>query len=237
MLLPMLVGLSHTQRGTIYSVIQCECLAAVYGMKQYRHYLLSCAFILVTDHEPHSHWLALGDDCSGYLGSFVSYRHSRCLLVIQDYFTKWADAIPMPNETAATITTELVKIIGMFGLPDILHFDQGRNSIVQQMLNTFGIQKSRTTAYHMQGDEMVERFNQMLLQMCGCVFKIRLTGNAICHLYFSPIAQQSIQQGSLPSNSCSVALLSYLHCLPSMPLTSTPTSISCAQLLLVYKIF
>ena len=98
----------------------------------------------------------------------MSYCHNRYLLVIQDYFTKWADAIPLPNQTAATITAELVKIFGMFGLPDILHSDQGRNfesTILQQTLDTFGIQKSRTTAYHPQGDGMVERFNRTLLQM------------------------------------------------------------------------
>ena len=38
-----------------YSVIQKECLAAVYDMKQFRHYLLYLLgrpFILVTDHAP-----------------------------------------------------------------------------------------------------------------------------------------------------------------------------------------
>ena len=30
----------------------------------------------------------------------VSNRGNHYLLVIQDYFTKWAEAIPMPNQTA-----------------------------------------------------------------------------------------------------------------------------------------
>ena len=33
---------------------------------------------------------------------------------IQDYFTKWAHAIPIHNPTAATITAELVKVFSMF---------------------------------------------------------------------------------------------------------------------------
>lgn len=39
----------------------------------------------------------------------VSYQGHRYLLVVQDYFTKWADAIPLHNQTAATITQELIS--------------------------------------------------------------------------------------------------------------------------------
>ena len=45
----------------------------------------------------------------------MSYRQNCYLLVVQDYFTKWAHAIPMPNQTAPTITAELVKVFSMFG--------------------------------------------------------------------------------------------------------------------------
>ena len=40
-----------------YSVIQKECLGAVYAMKQLRHYLLGRPFKLVTDHKP-LQWLS-----------------------------------------------------------------------------------------------------------------------------------------------------------------------------------
>ena len=55
-----------------------------------------------------------------------------------------------------------------YGLPDILHSDQGRNfesTILRQTLEAFGVKKTRTTAYHPQGDGMVERFNRSLLQL------------------------------------------------------------------------
>ena len=98
----------------------------------------------------------------------LSLNNNRYLLVIQDYFTKWAEAIPMPDQTAARITTELVKLFSQTGIPEVLHSDQGRNfesTILRGTLEVFGINKSRTTAYHPQGDGMVERLNRSLLQM------------------------------------------------------------------------
>ena len=55
----------------------------------------------------------------------TSYQNHRYMLVIQDYFTKWAEPIPLPNQTAATINRELVKVFSNYGLPEILHLDQG----------------------------------------------------------------------------------------------------------------
>ena len=79
----------------------------------------------------------------------VSSNNNRYLLVLQDYFTKWADAIPLIDQTAARITGEL-KLFSIYGQPDVVHSDQGRNSessILAQTLEAFGVSKSRTTAY------------------------------------------------------------------------------------------
>ena len=98
----------------------------------------------------------------------VSQKGNRYLLVVQDYFTKWADAIPLPDQSACTITTALIKLFSVLGMPDVVHSDQGRNfesAILKQTLEAFGIAKSRTTAYHPEGDGMVERFNRSLLQL------------------------------------------------------------------------
>ena len=98
----------------------------------------------------------------------VSTNGNKCILVIQDYFTKWADAIPLPNQSASTITSALLKLFSQMGMPDIIHSDQGRNfesALLKQSLDAFGISKSHTTAYHPEGDGMVERFNRSLLQL------------------------------------------------------------------------
>ena len=98
----------------------------------------------------------------------VSLHNNRYLLVVQDYFTKWAAAIPMKDQTVEHITTELVNFFSLFGMPEIVHSDQGRNfesTILRQTLQAFDTDKTRTTAYHPQCDGMVERFNRSLLQL------------------------------------------------------------------------
>ena len=49
------------------------------------------------------------------------------LLVVQDYFTKWADARPLPDQTASRITTELMDLFTTIGIPECVHSNQGRN--------------------------------------------------------------------------------------------------------------
>ena len=72
----------------------------------------------------------------------VSTNNNKYLLVMQDYFTKWADAKPIKDQTAATISTELVKLFCTYGIPEIIHSDQGANfesTIIGQTLEAFGV--------------------------------------------------------------------------------------------------
>ena len=71
----------------------------------------------------------------------------------------------MPDQKARRITDILINLCARMGL---IHSDQGRNfesTILHQTLQAFGITKSHTTAYHPQGDGMVERLNRSILQM------------------------------------------------------------------------
>ena len=51
------------------------------------------------------------------------------ILVIADYFSKWTEAFPIKNKCADTVVEVLVdKIILRFGMPLVIHSDQGGNS-------------------------------------------------------------------------------------------------------------
>ena len=91
---------------------------------------------------------------------------NKYVLIITDYFTRWVEALPLPNQEALTIAKALVdNWVCRFGAPISIHSDQGRNfesSIFTELCHLLGIHKTRTTPYHPQSDGLVERFNRTL---------------------------------------------------------------------------
>ena len=67
------------------------------------------------------------------LNAPVSVSGNKYLLVVQDCFTKWADAIPLK---AITITKALVNLFATMGMPQIVHSDQGQNFESMVLKNT-----------------------------------------------------------------------------------------------------
>ena len=93
----------------------------------------------------------------------------RYILVIADYFSKWTEAFPIKNKCADTVAEVLVdKIILRFGMPLVIHSDQGRefeNGLMKSLCTLLGCVKTRTAPYHPESDGMVERFNRTCLMM------------------------------------------------------------------------
>ena len=93
----------------------------------------------------------------------------RYILVIADYFSKWTEAFPIKDKCADTVADVLVnKIILRFGMPLVIHSDQGRefeNGLMKSLCNLLGCVKTRTAPYHPESDGMVERFNRTCLLM------------------------------------------------------------------------
>ena len=74
------------------------------------------------------------------------------ILVIADYFSKWTEAFPIKDKCADTVVDVLVnKIILRFGMPLVIHSDQGRefeNGLMKSLCSLLGCVKTRTAPYH-----------------------------------------------------------------------------------------
>ena len=98
------------------------------------------------------------------LGPFPeSAKGNRKILVVGDYFTRWMEAYPIPNEEARTIATVLLNNFFIkFGLPLECHSDLGRNfvsNVFKEVCDLLGVHKTYTTPRHPQSDGLVERYN------------------------------------------------------------------------------
>ena len=78
------------------------------------------------------------------------------ILVIADYFSKWTEAFPIKDKCADTVADILVnKIILRFGMPLVIHSDQGRefeNGLMKSLCSLLGCVKTRTAPYHPESD-------------------------------------------------------------------------------------
>ena len=106
------------------------------------------------------------DILSGLPATQEGYKH---ILLITDYFTKWAEAYPLMDAEAPTCMRVLYnQFFARFGLPRQLHSDQGKNfesKLFHELCNLAGISKTKTTPFHPQSDGQTERMNRTLLQM------------------------------------------------------------------------
>ena len=86
-----------------------------------------------------------------------------------DCFTRWTEAFPLPDKTAQSVADAFFnQIVCRFGMPSVIHSDQGwefENKIMQELCLLGGSHKTRTTPYHPESDGMVELFNRTLLMM------------------------------------------------------------------------
>lgn len=96
-------------------------------------------------------------------------KENKYIVVIGDYFSRWTEAFPLPNQEAETVAKLLVEQwVCRFGAPRIIHTDQGRNfesRLFKEVCQLLNIYKTRTSPYHPQSDGMVERFNRTLASM------------------------------------------------------------------------
>lgn len=109
--------------------------------------------------------------CMDFLSIEPDSSNTENVLVVTDHYTRYAQAFPTRDQKASTVAKVLIeKYFVHYGLPKRMHSDQGRDfesRLLHEVLSTLGIEKSRTTPYHPQGDPQPERFNRTLLNMLG----------------------------------------------------------------------
>lgn len=73
-------------------------------------------------------------------------------IIVMDYFTKWVGAVPLQNQTAASVTQAITKISSKYIWHSFYSTFQSRmqfqESHASANVKVFGMQKSHTTAYH-----------------------------------------------------------------------------------------
>jgi len=104
----------------------------------------------------------------------MSSEGRQYILTFQDYFTKFLYALDVPilDQSAETVTKELIKVCSIFGAPAILHSDQGgcyESKLFKEALEGLHVMKSHTSAYNPKCNGMSERSNRSILQLLRCL--------------------------------------------------------------------
>ena len=109
-------------------------------------------------------WQIVAVDLCGPLPETT--RGNTQILVLADHFTRWYDAIPIPDGRAETVARVLdERVFSYFGIPEVIHSDQGaqfQSDLFTACCQLWRCKKTRTAPYHPQGNSVVERLNRTM---------------------------------------------------------------------------
>ena len=137
----------------------------------------------------------------------VTENKNEYIIVVCDYFTKWAEAYPVPNHTALTVADKLLsEFISRFCTPRHIHSDQGRefeSELFRVLCDRLEMDKTRCTPYRPNSDGLVERFNKTLQQM----LKVFVNGKRNDWDDYIPYVLMTYRSTPHESTSCTPNLL------------------------------
>ena len=91
------------------------------------------------------------------------------ILVATEYFTKWAEAVPLRKATGREVANFIKEnIIIRFGVPHKIISDNGMpfvNSDVRKMLEFYQVKHHRSSPYYPQGNGQAETTNKTLIKI------------------------------------------------------------------------
>jgi hypothetical protein len=99
----------------------------------------------------------------------ASSKNQRYILVGIDYFTKWIEAVPLPNvDQEAVINFIQNYIIYRYGIPETITTDQGSvctGRKVQEFASETGFKLLTSTPYYAQANGQVEAANKIIINL------------------------------------------------------------------------
>ena len=106
------------------------------------------------------------------VGPLLPSNGYRYLLTMIDRYSRWPEAIPIPDMTAETVAQEFYKNwVSHYGAPAILTTDQGQqfeSGLLNEIMKLLGIKRIHTTSYYPAANGMVERWHRDLKAALMC---------------------------------------------------------------------
>ena len=109
-----------------------------------------------------------------HIGPFPkSKRGNTHVLVVEDLFTRWCTAIPVPDTGAETTVDALIsQVVAVSGIPDAILSDNGSGftaNFTRRWSERFHMQQKFSSPLHPQGNGAVERLNGTLKRSLTCL--------------------------------------------------------------------